>query len=344
MLSEITRRSLFVTAGGVLLSRKAAFASNQTPVALTRGDNRRHNITAALEAIDDQIRPKLAKRKSVVIKPNLVSTNKQLAATHVDALNGILDYLETRWKGPVFIAESSAGHTPEGYETFGYAKAVAEHRKLNVKMIDLNEEELYQTIHLLNADLQITPVRLAARLCDPDAFVISSAMLKTHNTVVATLNVKNLTLGAPLHSKLKATPRFNDKRVYHGGVRQTHYDMMLTAQKLSPTWGLAVIDGYEGMEGNGPSQGTPVNHKIAIASTDYIACDRIGVGCMGIDPAWMGYLEYCGKVGVGTWDRANIELRGEKVENVQIKYRMHADLDRELQWRGPLTELPPKLG
>ncbi|MDZ7639682.1 MAG: hypothetical protein U5J83_15765 [Bryobacterales bacterium] len=49
------------------------------------------------------------RRKSVIIKPNLVSTNRQLAATHADALRGILDYLDTRWRGPVYIAESSAG-------------------------------------------------------------------------------------------------------------------------------------------------------------------------------------------------------------------------------------------
>ena len=52
---------------------------------------------------------------------------------------------------------------------------------------------------LINYDLHAIPVRLAARLLDPDAFVICSAMLKTHNTVVATLSVKNMALGAPLH-------------------------------------------------------------------------------------------------------------------------------------------------
>jgi hypothetical protein len=44
------------------------------------------------------------------------------------------------------------------------------------------------------------------------------------------------------------------------------------------------------------------------------------------------------------WKRENIELRGDKLEDVRRTYRLHADLDRMLQWRGPLTELPPKLG
>jgi len=29
---------------------------------------------------------------------------------------------------------------------------------------------------------------------------------------------------------------------------------------------------------------------------------------------------------------------------VKVKYRLHNDIDQELQWMGPLTDLPPKLG
>lgn len=344
MVVPVSRRGFFGASAGLLLASRTLSAATQVPASIIQGEDRRKNIANALRQIDKEIAAKLKGKKSVVIKPNMVSTQRQLAATHVDALNGILDYLSDRWKGPVFIAESSAGYTTEGFANFKYQQAIDDHKRLNVKLVDLNEEALYETIHLLNGDLHIQPARLAKRLVDPDAFVISSAILKTHNTVIATLNIKNMTLGAPLHYKRNETPRWNDKRIYHGGVRQTHYDIMLTAQRLQPNWGVAVIDGFEGMEGNGPSSGTPVNSKIAIASTDFVAADRIGVECMGIDPAWMGYLEWCGKVGVGTWDRAGIEVRGEKIETVMKKYATHRDIDRMLQWQGPLNELPPKLG
>jgi uncharacterized protein (DUF362 family) len=42
------------------------------------------------------------------------------------------------------------------------------------------------------------PIRLGARFVDPDAFVISAAVMKTHNMVVATMSIKNMVLGAPL--------------------------------------------------------------------------------------------------------------------------------------------------
>ena len=84
-------------------------------MALTHGDNRRKNVLDALTSIDAEVKAGLARKKYVVIKPNNVSTEKQLASTHADALNGILDYLAPRFRGPVMIAESSAGDTLEGY-------------------------------------------------------------------------------------------------------------------------------------------------------------------------------------------------------------------------------------
>ena len=43
-------------------------------VSLVHGDDRRKNIYEALMAIDEQIKPKLKRKKYVVIKPNNVST------------------------------------------------------------------------------------------------------------------------------------------------------------------------------------------------------------------------------------------------------------------------------
>jgi uncharacterized protein (DUF362 family) len=189
-----------------------------------------------------------------------------------------------------------------------------------VHLLDLNEEGKYSVIPIMDADLHPTPVRLAARLVDPDAFIICSAMLKAHNTVVATLSVKNMALGAPLRSAPKLKPEWNDKRKFHGGVRQTHYDILLTAQKLSQFWGAAVIDGYDGMEGNGPTSGTPVPSRVAIASTDFIVADRVGLECMGVKPEWVGYLRYCSQAGIGQWS-------GKEAVSAAQRHRARVALD-----------------
>jgi uncharacterized protein (DUF362 family) len=321
----------------------ASFPGRST-VSLVSGESRRKNVTESLAAIDEQILPVLKTKKYVVIKPNLVSTVNPLAATNTDALMGIMDYLAPRFKGPIYIAESSAGRTNEGFDNFKYPSVVKEFRTSKVQLLDLNEEAQYVVCPVEDADLHPTPVRLAARLLDKDAYIICSAMLKAHNVVVATLSVKNMALGAPLHSPDKQTPRWNDKRKYHGGVRQTHFDIMLTAQKMAPYFGARVIDGYEGMEGNGPASGTPVASRLAIASTDYIAADRVGIECMGVKPEWVGYLRYCSEAGLGQYDLGKIDVRGAKIATVRKEYRLHRDIERELKWMGPMEEIPEKLG
>ena len=312
-------------------------------VALVHGENRRKNIYEALKMIEPDIAPALKSKRYVVIKPNNVSTRNQLASTHADALRGILDFLEP-YRKPAVIAESSAGDTREAYETFLYTRLPGEYKSLRVELVDLNEEGLYEVIHILDANLHPVPVRLAQRLLDPDAFILCAAVMKTHNTVIATLSVKNMTLGAPLHQPPGETRRWNDKRHYHGGVRQTHYSMLLTAQKMQPFWGATVIDGFEGMEGNGPTSGTPVPSRVAIASADYIAADRVAVEAMGIDPNWMGYLRFCHQVGLGQYKLDRIDLAGASLERVRRKYVLHRDIERQLEWMGEMTEVPPKLG
>jgi uncharacterized protein (DUF362 family) len=318
-------------------------AKKTATVSLSHGLERRKIVFDSLKAIESQLAPGIKAKDYVVIKPNNVSTRNPLATTNADGLRGILDFLEP-YKKPVVIAESSAGNTWNAYEEFYYTDLPNEYRGLGLKLVDLNEEGKYEVLHILDADLHPAPVRLAKRLLDPDAFTICAAVLKTHNTVVATMSIKNMTLGAPLRSGPKERKRWSDKRVYHGGVRQTHYDILLTAQKMKPFWGATVIDGFEGMEGNGPSSGTPVESRIAIASTDYLAADRVGVEAMGINPAWVGYLKYCQKVGMGEYDLNKIEVVGADIASVKKEYLLHRDIERQLMWRGQMEELPPRLG
>lgn len=322
----------------------AAAAGGRSAVSLVRGEERRRNVSEALALIEEQILSVLRTRKYVVVKPNLVSTIQPLAVTHPDAIHGVLDFLAPRWRGPVVIAESSAGNTGDAYEQFGYAKIAPEHKERETSLVDLNAEGRYEVLQILDDDLHLQPVRLAARLLDPDAYVICAAAMKTHNAVVATLSVKNMTLAAPLRSGPRDPERWSDKRRYHVGVRQMHYNIALTAHRMKPFWGATVIDGFEGMEGNGPNSGIPVPSRIAIASTDYVAADRVGVEAMGIDPSWVGYLGYCDATGVGRYDLGAIDVRGERLADVRRSYQLHRDIERMLEWMGPMRELPPKLG
>ena len=334
---SVTRRGFLGLAAAAAAKAQDlnSFAGRST-VSLVRGEDRRRNVFDALMAIDDQIRPALARKKYILIKPNLVSVTNQLGSTHSDAVRGILDYVERRTKAPVVIAESSRDETHDGFENFGYNRLAPEYRGRKLELVDLNDEARYQPLRLMDRDLHMSSVRLAARLFDPDAFIISTALLKAHDTVVATLSVKNMAMGAPLHSTPKDSTRWHDKTKYHAGFRQIHFNLLLTAQRLQPYWGMAVIDGFEGMEGNGPMAGTSVPSRVAIASLDLVAADRVGVEAMGVNPDWVGYLNYCREAGLGQFDLSKIDVRGEQIASVQRKYRLHDRIEQQMQWMGPL--------
>jgi len=322
------------------------YSDRRSRVSLVKGDNRRKNVFNALVAIDDQIRPALHRKKYIILKPNGIDPRRLVAATHLDAIHGILDYLAPRFKGPVVIAEGGEATYKQAFEEFGWNTVAPEHKPMDIKLVVLNESQRYELMTGIDYDLHLVPIRLAAQLLDPDAFLISSSVMKTHNMVVATLSIKNVVMGAPLSPppELKRPWTDSDKRKFHVGIRQSNYNLYLAAKRMISNWGVGIVDGYEGMEGNGPSSGTPVAHRIALASTDFLAVDRVGVECMGIDAGWPGYLNYCYQDGLGQWNLSKIDVVGAEIAEVKRKYRLHADVDRMLEWRGPMLDLPPNLG
>jgi len=319
----------------------AAPSATTSKVALTNGDNRTDNIFRALKSLDKEIAQSIGNRR-VVIKPNLVSTDNQLAATHPDALTGILEFLKSIGKlDNAIIAESSAGRTVQGFENFGYPRLA---EKYKVKLVDLDQEKFQTILAFSQSDAMPHPVRVSSILANQeDNFIISACMLKTHNFAVATMSIKNIILGAPL--KLPKNPNAtggrggrgfggSDKPILHGGgSRGINVNLAMLAPLLHPS--LSVIDGFEGMEGNGPIGGTRVDHRVCVVSTDYLAADTVGANLMGIDPADIGYLTYLASAKVGESDLSKMEIFGEPVAKLAKKYQLGPSIQNQLQWKNP---------
>jgi uncharacterized protein (DUF362 family) len=107
---------------------------------------------------------------------------------------------------------------------------------------------------------------------------------------------------------------------------------------------LAVIDGWQAMEGNGPVRGSAVDMQTVLASTDFIAADVTGAELMGFNPENIGYLQYAaGRYGfepLGVGNRSEITVKGAPVEKRRRTFQPHDSYRDQLMWQLPETLIP----
>ena len=303
-------------------------------VALTTGDHRADLVFRALQPFSEQIKRGIGNRR-VILKPNNVIINRQLAATHVDTLEGILEFLKSIGiTQNIVIAESAAsGPTLDGFSNYGYMRLA---EKYPVKLVDLDSQPIEKLYVADEKDFKPHPARFSSLLLDKDSYVVSVARMKTHDRVIATLSLKNIVFGAPVKdigfgwgSTTRKPGTVNDKPIVHGGgSKGTNYNLFVLSQILHPD--LAIVDGFEGMEGNGPNDGTPVDHRICIAGLDWLATDRTAIELMGIDFAKVAYLNYCAQAGYGVADLDKIEIIGEPISKHKRIYKLNDNFDRQV--------------
>jgi uncharacterized protein (DUF362 family) len=309
--------------GSPLLGKGQLFRKQAPPakVSLIKGNDRREIVYQALRNIEDEVLASIG-NKRILIKPNFVVTTRELAATHVDAVRGILDFLKPHHRKQITVGESTISRqgTFHGYENYGYLPLEKEY---NVKLVDLNKQP-FQYRYVFGRGHRPTPIRIISTFLDPDLHIISAAKMKTHDRVVATLSLKNVLLGAPLNDYKK-----NDKGLTHAEYNFSrdsllHYNMFHLAQEIYPD--LGVIDGFEAMEGNGPVGGTPVDTRLALASLDPLAMDTLALKLMGFDPSQIAYLPAMAKAGMGQGDLSKVQVLGTPPEQCQHRFKIHKKL------------------
>ncbi len=338
---------------------------DQATVALTRGRSRTESVAGALEAIAKEVRLEGVRR--VLVKPNFVRVDRPLAATHVDAVRAVLDFLRARWDGPIVVAEG-AGVSPtrEGFRRYGYEALVAEY---DVELVDLNADASIP-VRVFDRRLRPFPVELSRRVAEAD-FRVSVCPPKTHDAVGVTLAVKNIVMGSLVNRTLagehgdrlrlatleRLAPRRiresrlaewskaalvgrltgSSKMAMHQGYAALNVNLARVAARAWPH--LAVIDGWEGMEGSGPADGDLVPWRLALAGTDALAVDTLAAFLMGFDPAEIGYLRHCRRLGLGVGEVPRIAVAGNlAVEDARRPFTRHPTHHRQAGWWLPHTD------
>ena len=312
---------------------KPSLIRGNSSVAFTTGTDRQQMLFEVIKPFEAEIKKGL-KGKQLIIKVNMVQTSVPLCATHIDALRALLEYMKPIYKGQIVIAESSSVvGSADGFKNYGYLDL---QKNYNIKFVDLNESK-GTPFFIIDPNLHQEEIPVANEYVNPDNYIISLSRLKTHNRVVMTAGVKNMAMGAPLVlSNDRSSGKHYKSRMHSGGERFLHYNIFLVGQKIRPDF--TIIDGVEGMEGNGPIEGTPVDHRIALAGEDVLAVDSMCTRLMGIPLENVGYLNYLAATEMGNIDRAKIDIIGNSDPDKHIiKYKLHDNIDTQLEWKDPLN-------
>lgn len=243
----------------------------------------------------------------VMLKLNLLMKKKpeEATTTHPTFVEALVNILHD-FGAVVILADSPGGPFNPGrlkgiYDAGGY-QAVSD-----------------RTGAILNYD-----VSESKRECEPAKFlktqtvmhaldtvdhVISVSKLKTHGMMKFTGAVKNQfgivpgVLKAEYHFTMPKTEDFADALI----------DICMCANPV-----LSFMDGIVGMEGDGPSAGTPVDIGAVIVSESPYHLDVVATQIIGIDPMSVPTIEQSVKRQLIRSDFSDIVLVGERVESLKM--------------------------
>ena len=269
-------------------------------VAVVKGERGHEPVFKALDLIN--YKSALTGWDKVLIKVNFITdkTWDTGATTDPIVVEAIINKLK-ELPVKVYVVESDATITnaDQAFEKTGMKDMCKRNNieYLNLRYLEDKVELAIPDGETLNS---ITVPRLVI-----ESAVISAAKLKTHVDTGVTLGMKNM-FGL-LPEKFKG-------RYHLKGISKVVVDINIV---LKPA--LTVIDGFVGMEGSGPIDGTPVKMNLIIAGTDTVAADATACRIMGIDPHEIKHIRRAYEKGLGNID--NVQVVGEKLDAVTRPFK-----------------------
>ncbi len=272
----------------------------KSTVAVVKGERGHEPVFRALDLVD--YKACLAGQKRVLIKINFITvkTWDSGATTDPIVVEAIIKRL-AHLPVEVKVVESDATMTNanNAYKFTGM-KEMCERN--GVEFLNLRYVKETVKIPIPNGETlaSITVPRIVA-----ESAVISAAKLKTHVATKVTLGMKNMFGLLPDKYKFK----------YHvNGISKVIVDINSV---LKPA--LTVIDGFVGMEGKGPTDGTPVKTDLIIAGKDVVSTDATAARIIGFDPHEISHIRRASEKGIGNID--DIEILGSQIEDVKHAFK-----------------------
>lgn len=275
---------------------------NESTVIVAAGPDRRELVREALTALGDSLRDRIKAAKKILIHPNMVNFHRPGACTHVDAVRGVLDHISLLRGDQVIVADAGYHDTEKAFETLDYPSLS---RSGNVKLVDLNKDETVPSF-AYTAKMEKRPLGFSKTVAETD-FNVVVVPAKMHSYYFVSLSLKTHIVGSEV---VERSPFGIHARWpwLHTGYKPAHRTLADVYADYPAQ--LAVIDGTQAMEGNGPADGRVLNLGWLVASFNPVAADAAAAHLMGIDPRDLGFLHHLNEKGLGPIDPREMKIEG----------------------------------
>lgn len=255
---------------------------------------------------------------TVLIKPNLAfqAPPESFAVVDPRTVEAVTAYVKENSKaGKVYVGDNPSlgmhvGRARPAFEVSGMGEAA--------RLGGADDVLLFDEMDTVDVDIPGAKIFKHAKIFKPviDAdVIINLPKMKVHLANMVTLGVKNWNGIIP--------------NVHPDGQQQGAHRIDL-GQKMADILkfrmaDLTIIDGIIGMEGQGPHAGTPIEMNVIIAGQNTVAVDSVTVRCMGIFPDESPAIRAAGNDHLGPTALEDIEVVGEKIEDVKKIFRRPND-------------------
>jgi len=259
-------------------------------VVVRKGGDAYEQARSALQALP---LPDLTGRR-VLVKPNAgrLSRPGRGVTTNPDVVAAVLD--EVMGRG---VADLAVGESPilgvKAMEALQAAGIAAAARSRGVGLLDLDEAPPV-SCEVPNG-VVVKKLRVCRAAVEAD-YIISVPVMKTHMHTKVSLGVKNMKGALWRRQKVKLH-QASAPAGLRAGARALDAAIADMATVLRPH--LSVIDGSVGLEGLGPSAGSPKPAGLIVAGMDCVATDSVAVMLMGFEVESVHHLVETAARGVG---------------------------------------------
>ena len=286
----------------------------KSPVALSKCHSYdKEKLTLLLENQfrDAGITKELICEKNVVIKPNLVMNKEPefAATTHPSVIAAAARVLKKMGAAKITIAESSGGPYTEATIKAHYKGCGITEMALD-EGIDLNTKNGATVMHYPDG-VKCKTFNIIDPIAEADV-IVNICKLKTHSLTKMSAGTKNLFGCIPGVEKFEMHARFPEQENFIEMI--CDLCSMLSSTKEMIT----ICDGITGMEGNGPTGGTPKDFSVLLTSRSPFCLDLVCESLLGFEGT-VPMVNFAKKRGLCPENITDIEIIGDNAESCKTE-------------------------